>query len=328
MPNTPTKVSDVIVPEIFNPYVREQSILLNAFFQSGIIAPVADLNFGTRGGLQIEMPYWKELGERAQLLNDTEDLVMKKIQSGQDTAVQHARALVYGSTDLAAALAGDDPMMAIGDGIAKNWSTEFNHMLLSTLQGALATASHGPSPATNTHDISGLSAGAQYIDGHSFIDAAQSLGDAKENIAGVAMHSAVESSLAKNDLIDFIRDSEGQLVMKTFMGKRVIVDDAMAPTTAGVYTTYLFGPGAIGWGEGNPKVPSETHRNPLINGGQEYLVYRRHFVLHPRGIRWTPQNGVPASQTPSDAELADDGNWTAVYNSKNVRLVRFIHKIQ
>src|SRR5512143_1232901 len=154
MPDTPTKVSDVIVPEVFNPYVREQTVRVNAFFQSGIIGAVADLTFGSRGGTGIEMPFWKSLGERAQLLDDTADLEIKKIQSGQDTAVQHARALVYGASDLSSALAGDDPMRAIGDGLAENWSYELNHVLLSSLSGAMSQVS------ANTHDISGLSGDA------------------------------------------------------------------------------------------------------------------------------------------------------------------------
>lgn len=323
MADTPTKVADVIQPEIFLPYVQEQSLRQNTFYTSGILAPVPDLNFGSRGGLTIEMPFWKQLGERAQLLDDDYDLEIKKIQSGQDTAVQHARALVYGATDLAAAMAGEDPMRLIGDGIAENWSSEFNYMLIASLQGAMATAG----VADNTHNISALSGAAAFIDGASFIDAAQKLGAFKDRIAGIAMHSAVEAHLAKQDLIETVRDSEGNMLMKTFMQKRVVVDDALAPTTAGVYTSYMFGPGAVGWGEGSPKVPVETDRNPLINGGQEYLVSRRHFVIHPRGIRWTPQSGVPAKMTPSDAELANSANWTAVYQPDNIRIVRFIHKI-
>lgn len=321
MVDTPTKVADVVVPEIFNPYVRERSITSNAFFQSGIIAGVDELNFGTRGGLSIEMPYWKNLGERAQLLDDDFDLEIKKIRSGQDTAVQHARALVYGATDLAAALSGEDPMAMIGDALGDNWSLEFNNVLLATLKGSMANVT------ANIHDISALSGDASLLDGASFIDGAQRLGAMKNNILGIVMHSAVEASLAKNNLITGIRDSEGSLVMQTFMNKRVIIDDALESSSGGIYDTYLFGPGAIGWGEGSPKVPTETGRAPLTNGGQEYLVSRRHFVLHPRGIRWTPQNGVPAKQTPSDLELANPSNWTLIYDQKNIRIVKMRHRV-
>jgi len=57
------------------------------------------------------------------------------------------------------------------------------------------------------------------------------------------------------------------------------------------------------------------------------MINRQHFVLHPRGIAWTPQGGVPASTTPSNSELADGLNWNRVYEAKNVRIVQFIHKI-
>ncbi len=111
------------------------------------------------------------------------------------------------------------------------------------------------------------------------------------------------------------------------MGKRIIVDDAIEALSGDIYNTYLFGPAAIGWSEGSPKVPTETERNALTHGGQEYLVSRRHFVMHPRGVRWTPSAGVPNKETPSDAELKEVGNWTQVYQSKNIRIVRFRHRI-
>ncbi len=194
-------------------------------------------------------------------------------------------------------------------------------MLMATLRGAMGVVT------ANTHDISSLVGDAGNIDGISFIDATQKLGELKDQVVGMAMHSAVEASLAKRDLIETIRDSEGSIVMRTFMGKRVIVDDALTALSGDIYETYIFGPGAVGWGEGSPKVPSETERNALVNGGQEYLVSRRHFVLHPRGISWDPISGVPSKQTPSDAELTDTNNWSQVYDDKNIRIIRFVHRI-
>jgi hypothetical protein len=323
--DTPTRVQDIIEPEVFNAYFVEASIRVNAFFQSGIIATVPGLSMGNKGGTMVQMPFWQALGEDAQLLHDTDDLYIKAISTAQDTSVLHARALVYGATDLAAALAGDDPMTAIAQGIGENWSYVFNTCLISTLKGAFDSLA-GESPVVNTLDISALSGEHGQLDGASFIDAAQLLGDHKDRIVGVLMHSAVEAHLAKNDLIQTIRDSEGNIVMRSFMGKTVIVDDANSPA-GGDYNTYLFGPGAIGFAEIAPKVPSETFRDPLKGGGQEYLVTRRHFIMHPRGIRWTPQSGVPAKTSPSNSELADKANWARVYEEKNIRMVRLTHTI-
>jgi hypothetical protein len=325
MTDTPTKVADVIEPEVFNPYFREMSTRVNRFFASGIVASVPEVAIGDKGGTLVQMPFWQALGEDAQLLDDNDDLVIKKIETEQDTAVLNARALVYGATDLAGALAGDDPMTAIAAGIGENWSYVLNKQIIATLKGAFGSMA-AESPDVNTLDISGLSGAAGQLDGASFIDAAQMLGDFKDRIVGVLMHSAVEAHLAKADLIETLLDSEGKILMNSFMGKTVIVDDANTPTN-GVYDTYLFGPGAFGWAEGSPKVPSETGRDPLKNGGQEYLVTRRHYVLHPRGIRWTPTSGVPAKTTPSNTELASAANWTRVYQAKNIRMVRLQHTV-
>ena len=66
------------------------------------------------------------------------------------------------------------------------------------------------------------------------------------------MHSATEAALRKLDLIDFIPDSKGKSMLRTFQGRRVVVDDNL-PTRAGttdgtVYTSYLFGQGAFAKG--------------------------------------------------------------------------------
>ena len=56
----------------------------------------------------------------------------------------------------------------------------------------------------------------------------------------------------------------------------------------GVYTTYLFGQGAIAYGIGNPEghVATETDRDRKKGSGVNYLINRRCFIMHPRGIAW------------------------------------------
>lgn len=328
MTDTPTKLADVIVPELFNPYYVEQSTKVNAFWRSGIVASVPDLSIGGKGGAQIQMPFWQDMDEDAQLLDDTTDLEIKKIETEQDVAVLHTRALVYGATDIAKALSGSDPMQVIGNGVGQNWSNVFNKQLIATLKGA-AGSLLAESPDVNSLDISGLSGSAAYFDADSFIDAGQTLGDAKVKITGMLMHSAVEAWLRKNgEILDTVLQGESGTVetLSTYQGKLVIVDDANT-ASAGVYQTFLFGAGAIGYAETPAPVPSETFRQPLAGGGQDALITRRHFVLHPRGIKWTPGSGVPAARSPSDAELATTTNWTRVWDPKNVRIVLFKHKV-
>ena len=65
---------------------------------------------------------------------------------------------------------------------------------------------------------------------------------------------------------------------------------------------------------------TEIQRNGL--GGETYLITRRHFVLHPRGIAWQNVTVTPTKPaSPSNANLALPANWSRVYDRKNIRLV-------
>lgn len=321
-----TTIADVIIPEIFNPYVIQRTAELSALWTSGIIAGVSDVDLGDannqKGGKTVHMPFWNDLTGDDQLLTTTADLTIANITAAQDIAVLNARALVYGAKDLVSALAGDDPMTVIGDLLAAKWARQQQKTLLAVLTGAFG-AMAAESPAYGTLNISGLSGAAAYFDADSVIDALGLLGDAEARLTGMLIHSDTFRSMKKQNLIDFIPDSRGEVTIPTYLGKQVVVDDG-APVSAGNYTTYLFGPGAIGYSEGTPLVPTETFRDPLIGGGQGYLVSRRHFVLHPRGIAWV---GSSSAETPTNVELATANKYDRVWEKKNVRMVRFIHKL-
>lgn len=314
-----TKISDVIVPEVFNPYVIQRSMELSALVQSGIIANDAALDaLAQSGGRIINMPYWNDLTGEDEVLSDDNPLSPGKITSGKDAAVLIMRGKAWATNDLAKALSGDDPMKAIGDLVAGFWARRRQAALISILAGVFGSASM----AGNVSDISAASGDAAKFTATTFVDATQKLGDAKEVLSGIMMHSAVEAALAKQDLIETIKASDGSDVIKLYMGKRVIVDDG-CPTAAGVYSTYVFGAGAIGLGNGNAPVPTETDRDSLA--GDDILINRQHFILHPRGVKFTDTS--VAEESPTNAELATAANWNRVYENKAIRIVQFKHKI-
>ena len=123
--------------------------------------------------------------------------------------------------------------------------------------------------------------------------------------------------------------------IKTFQGRRVIVDDGL-PTRAGttdgtVYTTYLFGPGAFA--KGSARLSSEPLQGGFGTEGVEMarvpldsdtvLINRRRFLLHLRGVKWTGSS--VAGVCPTNTELEDSANWSRVYENKNVRVVAVEH---
>lgn len=314
-----TKITDVIVPEVFNPYVVERTAELSAIYQSGIISNDPQLDkLASSGGTILNMPFWADLTGEDEVLSDSGALTPGKITASKDQARLHMRGKAWGVNDLAKALSGDDPMGAIGDLVAAYWARRWQAMLISSLDGVFGAASM----SGNVHDISALTGGAELFSGESFIDAQTKLGDAANKLTAVAVHSLVYADMQKKNLIEFVPDSQGLVNIPTYLGKRVIVDDS-CPVNTGVYTTYLFGEGAVGYGEGSAPVPTETDRDSLA--GEDYLINRRHFILHPRGVKWTEASVV--GDAPTNTELATASNWERVYENKNIRIVKFVHKI-
>src|SRR5690606_32858064 len=100
-----TKIANIIQPEVFTANVIDMSAELSQFWQSGIISTVSDLgeNF-SQGVATVNMPFWDDLAGEDQLLDEDTNLTVQNLSMGQDVAVWHGRALVYGGTDLAQAL--------------------------------------------------------------------------------------------------------------------------------------------------------------------------------------------------------------------------------
>ncbi len=329
-----TKLSDVIVPELFVPYVLNRTMELSALFQSGIVTNSAEFDKLASEAAPIHnMPFFEDLtGDSEPIIEDT-DLTASKITSNKDVSTTIRRAKMWAATDLSAALSGSDPMKAIADLVAGYWARDNQKELIAILNGVFGSYTDDDSSDTvvplSDHILDITTSGtaaSKIIDGKSFVDACQLLGDAQGQLTAVAMHSATKSYLRKLDLIETVKASS-ELEFDTYQGRQVIVDDG-CPVSDGVYTTYLFGKGAIALGNGSPEghVPVETTRDSKKGSGVDYLINRKAFILHPRGIAW--QNAVRENvETPTREELSNPKNWKMVYEPKQIRMVAFKHTI-
>lgn len=322
MASTVTKISDVIVPELFTAYVIEKTAEKSAILNSGIAVANPKLNeLVTAGGLTINMPFWQDLNGDDEVLSDQTPLTPGKIGADKDIAALLMRGKAWGANELAGALAGDDPMAAIADRVSDYWSRREQKTLVAVLQGAFASTEM----ADHVLDKSTAS-----IDAGVVLDGKQLLGDNAEQLQAIMMHSAVYTALQKQNLIQYTTvqgPSGSPITIPTYLTYSVVVDDGMPVTGSGddaVYTTYLFARGVIGRGEGTPVslTPTETDRDSLA--GEDYLINRRAFVMHPMGIKWI---GTAAGVTPTNEELATGSNWKRVYESKNIGMVAIKHKI-
>ena len=341
-----TKIADIIIPEVFIPYTIQRTTELSALVQSGIVVPDPQLDeLAAKGGTLIQMPFFNDLTGDDEVLSDQTPLTPGKIGTAKDIARLHTRGKAWGVNDLAKALSGADPMKAIADLVADYWNRREQALLFAALNGVFA-ANAGSNGGDLVHSIS-IEAGnsatdANLIGAAPVIDAATKLGDAAGKLTAIAMHSVPFSRLQKLEKIEWVPVAEGtdaagmkatqygyrtvggNLEVATYLGKRVIVDDSCPVVAGGTngfkYTTYLFGQGAVGRGEGQAPVPVETDRDSLQ--GEDYLIHRRHFLLHPRGIKWNEH--TCAGVSPTNAELALAANWTRVYEKKNIRIVKLV----
>ncbi len=310
-----TKISDVVVPEVFAKYIIQKSVELSKLVQSGIITTNQELNnLVTGGGLTVNMPFWNQITGEDEVLSDSTALTPDKVGADKDIACLLIRGKAWSANDLAGALAGDDPMNALGTMVADWWNARQQATLVSILKGALGSTSMAGHVKSEPTAV---------ISAELLLDTKQLLGDAAPKLTTLVMHSAVYTALQKQNLIAFIPNSTGQINMPTYMGYNVIYDDTV-PVNAGVYSTYLMGNGVIGLGQGSPvSMPAvEVDRDSLA--GDDILVNRRAFVMHPFGIKWA---GTPTGVTPTNAELATTTNWTKVYDSKNIPIVELQHKV-
>lgn len=136
-----TKLTDVIVPELFNPYVINKSMELSALVQSGIVANNSEFDkLASQAAPIINMPFFEDLtGESEQIIENV-DLEDNKITSNKDTACIIRRAKMWSATDLSAALAGTDPMGAIAGLVANFWVRDTQKELIAILKGIFGTA--------------------------------------------------------------------------------------------------------------------------------------------------------------------------------------------
>jgi len=331
-----TSLSQIITPEIFLPYMVQRTAELTALYTSGIINVDPEfVALANGGGRIINMPFWDDLQGDEEVIIDGSSLTTKNITTGKDAAILHMRADAWKVNDLAKKYSAEDPMRAIADLVAGYRARKRQHMLVSLLTGV-----YGSGTMTNAINVINSPDGnnittANYLTGDTFLDTKQLLGDNKEKLVAIAMHSRTETALLKQDLIDFIPVTDGREQLKTFQGLQVIVDDGCPVQTIGgheVYTTYLFGKGAIAMGESTNDEPIEGGfgswrleygRDPLA--GESIMIIRSRFLFHPRGVKYT--DASTAAEAPTNPELAMAANWSRVYEQKNVRLVAVQHNL-
>ena len=331
--------SDIIIPEVFTPYVIEQTTQRDAFLASGVVQPMAELN-ATEGGDYINVPFWKaNLTGDFEVLTDSTSLTPGKITADKQVGVILHRGRAFEARDLAALAAGSDPMAAIGAKVADYVANQRQKDLIKCLEGVFGSLSANTSSSAFFElAVDSESGDTRGILSPRIVSKARAkLGDQGDKLTAVAMHSDVYYDLVERKAIDYVTNTEarlstpasgastinavggsvmaayGEVNIPVYMGLRVLISDDLAPTSTN-YPIYFFTQGAIASGE-QMAMQTETDRDILAKS--DAMSIDLHYVYHPIGAKWTV-----GTTNPTQTQLATVGNWSKVYETKNIGIVR------
>lgn len=333
-----TKLADIVKPDIFLPYLQQETTVKSNLIRSGILVPDTALNNSLLGGGDtFSEPSFKDLpddDDNVSSDDDTTKSTASKVTTSKEKQVRLSRNRSFSSMDLSADLAGKDPMSAVITRVADYKVRRLQRAFIATVKGVFADNAAAPSGSEHvlndmTVDISGssFSDGITNFSAEAVIDAKLTMGDSMDELGLVAVHSVVYGRMQKNNLIDMIPDSQGIYNIPVFNGMIVIVDDSM-PVSSGVYESWLFGRGSFRFGQGDAKVPLESFRDPDAGngGGQETMYHRWEWIIHPVGCAYvgTTPTGGPSNAATSN-NLAHAASWQRAFpERKQIHIARLI----
>ena len=324
----PTRIADIYEPEPYGRMINEKQLELNRYFGSGIMIRDAEIETKlSSGGRTVEFAGFKPIENvEPNISNDDPNdfAVPNKAQTQKLQARSADLNQAWSNMDLATQLSLPNPEEHIIGSIAGYWRTANERRLIHSTLGVLnanALNNQGDMQIDIALDDPGQASAAEKLNKEVVIEAAQTMGDHKDGLNYIVMHSRVNANLAIVEKNSFDKESVGDVKVPTYLGMRVIIDDSM-PAIQGTnrlsYLSVVFAPSAFGYGEGYVKVPSEYERVPLAGkgGGQENLISRENVIIHPYGFKYT--DAVRAGDSTSLAELQNAANWERVWLRKHI----------
>lgn len=314
---------------------------LTAIVDSGALVPNGNIaNLISTGSDTYTIPFYNVLSGAGSNYDGSTNIVAGAITAATQSGVVFGRSYSWSAQDFAADITGNDPMKAIATQVGTFVRKRRQAQLLLILNAIFGAKSKNVTELDTEFKTGHVLETGAPISSTDVIDATvEALGDASDDISLVIMHSHIAASLKKQKVLEFIKytDSNGfekPTKLATWDGKLVVIDDACPVETAvaggeapeeaitggaKVYTTYLFASGSVLTADAGVKVPTEVHRDPNRNGGEEQLIVRERLTLHPNGFTFVKPTGYTTS--PTDEQLSDANNWTVSVDPKAIGIV-------
>jgi hypothetical protein len=343
--------ADTKIYDPFSSYIDEQSTLRSKFLATGIVSANPVIAQNVTKGDKFKIPNWApNLSGSIQVPAEGVPLSVNKLTSAEQVGVIFHRANVWGSSELAKLAVGaeNDPMAAIGRRVSDYVLNAQQTDLLAVLSGVFgALGSSNSGAAFETMCVDATGSGETDLSPRHIVLADAILGEDADTFGAMVVHPDIYAYLRVREMINYVNAKElpgitastiaagsitasnaiggdfsnafgtsGQVPM--FGSKAVIVSDS-APRTGSAgsykYGVYLFKTGALGQAYQAP-VRTESDRDILTSGGEDVLKVQWDMCYHPLGASWG------GSTNPTAADLATAGNWSKVFDKKNIGVSR------
>lgn len=268
------------------------------------------------------IPFYNDLADGSEDNYDgSTDMTAAESTGASQTGVVYGRMKAWKAPQFAADFTTARPMAHIAARIAPWYARRTQERIIGITNGVLGVT------AMKSHAVT-----KDKLDENTLSDVTQEIwGDAKSNIVMAIMHSAVAQEFEDLNRANFLKytDANGMTAMVRTInvnGITCIIDDGMPMTPAqaasgsgdtavpakpAMYDTYLFGIGALRHASAPVTRPVETWRDPVTNGGMDFIGTRRRETIHPNGMSFKAPSAM--SESPTNNQLFATANWGLAY---------------
>jgi hypothetical protein len=329
--------SNVIIPEVYTPYLNLATNLRSQLIQSGAMISMPELD-ASEGGDTINVPNFQaDLTGDAEALTDTGTLTPANISAEKQVGVVLHRGKMWTSRELAKLAAGEDPMVAIGQKQADWVNNQVEKDVFASLDGFFGPLTSNSTGALRTLTIDSVSGTPAPLGVRQVVRARALLGDMGAKLRYLCVHSACYYDMVERKVIDYVTagdsayftatsgssDAVGGTIKPIFeagvtqipmFGDLMVIVSDNVPASGANYGAYFMAPGAIGTGN-QQALEAETDRD--IAALEDGMTVHWHAVYHPMGAKYV------GAVAPARATLSTAASWETAWSAtKSYGMVR------